>query len=120
MEKRVGLDFNGTKFEIDLKVCNFLEKFTGLMFSRRKSAKALLFNFKNPTKIKLHSWFVFFPFVVLWLDDKNRIIEFKIVKPFRFSVAPEKTFSKIIEIPISKNYEKITKILCSSSRIRKV
>jgi uncharacterized membrane protein (UPF0127 family) len=70
----------------------------GLMFRTRKTSP-LLFEFKKDTKMAIHSFFVFFPFKAIWLDEKNRIIEQKLVRPFTFSVKPKKPFRKLIEIP---------------------
>lgn len=97
------------------KLCNGFERFLGLMFTRRKKAKALLFDFKKPTKITIHSCFVFFPFIALWLDDKDKVIDLRIVKPFNLYVSPKKSFHKLIEIPINKEYSRIIKLLCSQS-----
>jgi len=98
-------------FKIEVINCNNLKKFLGLMFTRKEKANALLFNFKKTTRIKLHSFFVFFPFIAIWLDEKNKIVDLQIVKPFRFSVSSKNKFSKILEIPINKRYEKINKNL---------
>ena len=111
MKKRIRLNFKRKKFEIDLKVCNLFEKFSGLMFSKREKSQALLFDFKKPTNIRIHSLFVFFLFVAIWLDDKNKIIDLKVIKPWRFSVSPDKSFCKLIEIPINKRYGKIVELL---------
>ena len=53
----------------------------------------------------IHSFFVFFPFLAIWLDDKDKIIDSKVIKPFRFSILPSKKFVKLIEIPINKDYD---------------
>ena len=111
MKKRIKLNFEGKKFEIDLKVCNWFEKFLGLMFSKREKVQALLFDFKGLTKMRIHSLFVFFPFVAIWLDDKNKIIDLRIIKSFNFSVSPGKSFCRLIEIPINKRYEKLVELL---------
>ena len=111
--KRVGLEYKNKKFNVDAKICNWLCKFSGLMFSRREKAEALLFEFKNPTKIKIHSLFVFFPFVAVWLDDKNKIVDIKVVKPFAFSVSSSRHFTKLLEIPVNKKYEEICSFLIS-------
>ena len=103
----------GKKFSVDAKVCNTFEKILGLMFCRRENAKVLLFEFKNSKKIKIHSLFVFFPFVAIWLDGKNKIVDLQVVKPFTFSVSSSKPFSKLVEIPFSKKYEKICNFLIS-------
>jgi len=109
--KPIRFEYKNKKIKLVVEDCNLFKKITGLMFSRREKAKALLFDFKKLTKIKLHSIFVFFPFLVIWLDDKNEIVDLKIVKPFRFSVAPNKSFSKIIEIPFNDKYKKIIDFL---------
>lgn len=107
------IKFKKKKFSLDAKVCNWFEKFSGLMFSQREKAEALLFEFKNPTKIKIHSLFVFFPFVAVWLNDKNKIVDLKTVKPFTFSFSSSRRFTKLLEIPISKKYKEICNLLVS-------
>lgn len=96
------------KIEIpDVKKVSEWGKIRGLMFRRRKNCPALLFEFSKPTRLKIHSCFVFFPFIALWLDDKNKIIEKKIVMPWRISVSPKEKYSKLLEIPLDKKYEKM-------------
>ena len=112
---KIGL--NKKKFEIDLKVCNWFERFSGLMFIQRKKAKALLFDFKEPIRIAIHSYFVFFPFIALWLDDKDRVVDLKIIRPFTLIVYPKKSFYKLVEIPLNKKYEKIIKIIVGDRKI---
>jgi len=73
----------------------------GLMFRTRKT-KPLLFEFNQATRMAIHSLFVFFPFNAIWLDENNKIIEQRVVRPFTFSICPRKPFRKLIEIPISK------------------
>lgn len=106
MLKKVSFIYKGKKFDIDARSCNPFRKFLGLMFSRRKKAEALLFDFKKPVDFRIHSFFVFFPFVAVWLDKGNKVIEAKRVRPFTFSVGLKKSFYKIIEIPINGNYKK--------------
>jgi len=108
MEKEIGFDFKGEKINLKVKVCNSFEKFIGLMFSRREKAKALLlFDFKKPHRMKIHSLFVFFLFFAVWLDDRNKVMELKLVKPWKFLVLPKKPFFKLIEIPINHRYKNI-------------
>jgi len=70
----------------------------GLMFRTRKT-RPLLFEFSRDTRIAIHSFFVFFPFKAIWMDEKGKIIEQRIVRPFTFSVRPKKPFRKLLEIP---------------------
>ena len=112
--KKIRLNYGKTKFDLNLKVCNSFEKISGLMFTRREKAKALLFNFDKPTKNRIHSWFVFFNFIGIWLDEDGKIIKFEVVKPFRFMIRPKKNYSKLIEIPINQKYSKIVETLVGS------
>ncbi len=88
----------------DAKVCSYLGKVRGLMFRSQEKSPALIFQFPNKTKMKIHSYFVSFPFLAIWLDEHNKIIEKKIVKPFTFSVSPQKSYTQLIEIPLNKKY----------------
>ena len=81
------------------------------MFTSKKNAKALIFEFKSKSREPIHSFFGFFPFVVIWLDKSNKIIDLELVKPFRFFIRPKKSFSKLVEIPVNKKYMKIVKLL---------
>jgi uncharacterized membrane protein (UPF0127 family) len=85
--------------------CNFLEQGIGLMFSRERNARILAFRFKKKSHLSIHSFFVFFPFIAVWTDDKNRILCWKKVKPFTFHVpSPASGFFNLVEIPMTKNY----------------
>jgi len=82
----------------------------GLMFARRESAKALLFNFKKETRISIHSFFC--PkFLAVWLNKNNNILEMKKVFPWSFSIFPKRKFSKLVEIPCNRKYDEILKFL---------
>lgn len=95
----------------DVKKVSEFEKIIGLMFRCREKCPAMLFEFKKPTQMKIHSLFVFFPFVAVWLDNQNNIIDLKIVKPFQLSVYCKKYFYKLLEIPLSRKYKKEIQLL---------
>jgi len=109
--KKIGLEYKNKKFEITVKECNWFKKISGLIFTRREKAKALLFDFKKPVQWNFHSLFVFFPFIAIWLDDNDKIISIKNIKPFKYNLSPKKPFEKVIEIPINSRYNKIIKLL---------
>jgi uncharacterized membrane protein (UPF0127 family) len=111
MKKRIIIKYKKRKIKIIAEDCNFLKKFTGLMFSRRQSSRALLFNFKKKQKIIIHSFYVFYPFIAIWLDDKNSIVDLKIVNPFSPLISNKKIAFKLVEIPINDYYKGIVKIL---------
>lgn len=109
---KVGLGYKGERIEVEAKPCKWFEKVVGLMFSRREKAKALLlFDSTKPINYGIHSLFVFFSFVAVWLDEENNVVDMKIVKPFRFSVHSRKPFYKMIEIPINGMYWKVVEFL---------
>lgn len=110
--KRVGFTYNGERVLIEVKECGSLGKVIGLMFSRRENADNLLFDFKKPVGINIHSFFC--PeFVAVWIDENNKIVGVKMVKPFRMSVKPQKSFVKLIEIPVNEKNMKIIALLSS-------
>lgn len=79
---------------------SFMGRFTGLMF-KTKNTKKLLFDFSKEVKISIHSLFVFFPFLAVWLDKNNSVVERQIVGPFRLYILPRKNFCKLVEIPLN-------------------
>lgn len=99
--------------------CNLWRKFSGLMFSRREKAGILLFKFKKEQNIAIHSFFVFYPFLAVWLDRKNKVVDLKIVKPFNPCVYPEKNFLSLVEIPINKKNKEIVNSFFPTGKITK-
>ncbi len=81
-----------------VKYCNnIFSKGIGLMFSKRVD-KALIFDFFKEKIISLHMLFVFYPIDVLFLDDKNKVVEIKEnFKPFTF-YTPKKKARYVIEM----------------------
>ena len=108
--------YKNQKIKIPVKKIYGFGKIKGLMF-KSKITKNLLFEFGKESTIRIHSWFVFFDFLALWLDDKNKIIEWKIVKPFTSSVKPKKPFSKLIEIPLNNQNRKIHRFFVGKGKI---
>ncbi len=112
------INFKDKEVEIpDVKECKSFAMGKGLMFSRREKAKALLFKFKNPVKFHLTSLFVFFPFLAIWLDDKNNVVEMRKIKPFILEIPSTKSYYKLVEIPINKTYHGVVKILVGHRKV---
>ena len=77
-----------------------LKKMRGLMY-KKKFSHALVFILNKKTRIgaSIHSFFVFFPFDIIWLSN-DRIIDLKEkVKPFTLNLTPEKPSNIFIELP---------------------
>jgi uncharacterized membrane protein (UPF0127 family) len=55
-----------------------LERLRGLMFRRDLPVDGLLFVFpawrRHPRAVGIHTFFVFFPFAAVWLDEEGRIV----------------------------------------------
>ena len=108
---KISLKYKNKKISLEVKKVSSFGKITGLMF-KTVNTPILLFDFKKNTRVAIHSFFVFFPFIAVWIDDKNKIVDSRIVKPFSFSINSRKPFKKLIEIPLNnKNKGLVSKLL---------
>jgi uncharacterized membrane protein (UPF0127 family) len=107
MNKRIFLDFGKKRISIEAHVVRGFGRFVGLMFSRKEKANILLFEFSRPIRLAIHSLFVFFPFIAIWIDDDGKVIEIKRVKPFSLTVSPRKDFLSFVEVPLNKKNKDI-------------
>lgn len=103
--KKQELLYAGKKKTITARKVGPFGMFWGLMFSTKEKSNILLFDFKKNTKSGIHSFFVFFSFIAVWLDEKDNIIQIDKVRPWTTYLAPKKKYKKLIEIPISKRYK---------------
>ena len=79
---------------------SFIMKGTGLMFRPRNAIinTAWLFRFRKPRKVSVTMMFVFFPIDLVFLDDRNTILELKSdLAPFSGYDSREKT-SAFVEL----------------------
>jgi len=95
----------------------FFSRVLGLMF-KSKNADNLLFEFEKNVKIPFHSLFVFFPFLLLWLNSENKVLEARIVKPFCFGIKPKKSFRKVIEMPFNSKNVRIIEFFILRNNLR--
>lgn len=92
----------GDKFDVNCRKVGTFGQIRGLMFRGKNTGNLLFENVKGG----IHSLFVFFSFLAVFLDGKNRVVDVIEVKPFRFHVKSRKSFRKLLEIPFNgKNYE---------------
>ncbi|MEX0932936.1 MAG: hypothetical protein WDZ77_02455 [Candidatus Pacearchaeota archaeon] len=110
------VDYKNKKLEIPVHKVSSLGEITGLMF-RTKNTKNLAFMFGKKTNLKIHSFFVFFNFLAVWLDEKNKVLDFKIVRPFTFAVKSKNPFQKLIEIPMSEKNSKIVDFFVGRGKV---
>lgn len=102
--------------DIDAKKSNIIGKTLGLMFKSRDT-KNLLFEFKKDVNLAIHSYFVFFPFLIIWLNNDNNVVDWHVVVPFCPAVYSRKTFRKIVEIPLNKKNTKIVDFFVGKRKI---
>ena len=110
------INFKNKNIETPVKKVSELGKTIGLMF-KKKTTENLLFEFNEKTNLRIHSYFVFFDFLAIWLDKKNRVLEWKIIKSFTLSVKPKKSFFKLIEIPFNRKNEEIVESFVGKRKI---
>ncbi|MEI6731777.1 MAG: hypothetical protein WCK90_03800 [archaeon] len=103
------------KIDIKVKKLGFFGKISGLMF-RTYHAKNLLFEFRNDGKRKIHSFFVFFHFLAIWLDKDNNVVDYLLIRPWKFSIVPQKSFRKLVEVPINMNSIEISDFLVGKGK----
>ena len=114
--KNFYIKFKGKKIEIsNVKKVYGFQKGIGLMFSSRKKAKALLFEFEKSAKMSFTSLFVFFPFLMIWFNETNEVINIKKISPFTFHIPSLKPCRKVLEVPFNSDYEEIIKKLFKRS-----
>ncbi len=109
--------FNNKKIDISVEKLGFFGRISGLMF-RSKETKNLLFDFEKDVSYKFHSMFCFFPFLILWLDKKNKVIDFKLVKPFILQIPSPKSFVKVVEIPFNNDNIEILQFFVGKERFK--
>jgi len=109
------INFKGRKVEVGVKRADSFGKVSGLMFKGSNTSN-LLFEFGRKNFHSIHSLFVFFPFLAVWLDG-NEVVGCEIVKPFRFSVVPSKKFDRLVEIPLNLRNFGIVKFLVDKAKI---
>ena len=95
---KFNFEYRGKKFNLDIFECkNVFHKMSGLMF--RKKSKSLLFIFNKKTRESIHSFFCV-PFVAIWFNE-GKIVDVKLVKPWKPYIVPGKDFDRLLEIPMS-------------------
>lgn len=113
---KAKLKYQGKTIEItDMKEAKGIKKISGLMF-KSKDTSALLFKFSSPTDEPIHSFFCPY-FLAIWLDEKNRILEYKLITPNKLSIKPKEKYSKLLEIPLNNKYSSVVKLLIKKEKV---
>jgi uncharacterized membrane protein (UPF0127 family) len=86
-----------------IKICKGLQKAIGLMF-HKKSNSAFIFSFNRQQNVMLHTFFVFFPIYVLFLDAQKKVIYKREMKPF---IVLGHKAKYIIEFTSKRNFDTV-------------
>lgn len=85
---------------------SFFSQLRGLMFEKEKNfdyALVFVLPFESSIGASIHTFFVFFPIDVVFLDNKKKAVEIaSAVKPFTPLYAPQKKAAFFIELPAGK------------------
>jgi|TARA_Y100000310_G_scaffold142028_1_gene141458 uncharacterized membrane protein (UPF0127 family) len=108
--------YKNQRIKIPVRKVSEFGKAMGLMF-KKKTTDNLVFEFDKNINIRIHSYFVFFDFLAIWINNKNKVIEWEIVKPFILSIKPRKSFIKLIEVPLNKKNKKILEFFVDKGKI---
>jgi uncharacterized membrane protein (UPF0127 family) len=83
--------------EMKPKICaTTLSHMRGLMFSRKRKC---ILAFSKEQIIPLHTWFVFFPIKITFLNSKKRVVERTVMQPFT-TYTPKIKARYVVETPI--------------------
>ena len=74
--------------------------------TKLKQLRGLMFRFKKVRAIfpaiPVHTWFVFYPIKLKWLDKNKNLIKEEIARPFSLKVFhPPKNASHLVEEPLN-------------------
>jgi uncharacterized membrane protein (UPF0127 family) len=106
----------GKEFFVQARECSIMRKGFGLMF-RKKTTDNLIFSFNTDDKRTFTGTFVFFSFLIIWLDNNNKVISCKFVKPFSTAILAPKKFRKTLELPLNEGNSKIIEYLVGKANI---
>ncbi len=79
---------------------NFWSRLRGLMFRKNRDI-IIIFSMEKPerTGASIHSFFVFFTFDLIFLDENGTVMEKYTVKPFTPNITPKNKVKYILELP---------------------
>lgn len=116
MMATVAVRYRGRKKKIAAKRTGFFRKGFGLMF-RSVNTKNLVFVFDKGSCQPFTSLFVFFPFVLLWLDKDDKVIGKEIVMPFKTVINPPGRYYRVVEIPMNRKNRKIVEFFVGKQKV---
>jgi len=115
LNAKLNLGENSVEIK-NIRKCRGLMKGKGLMFIPKEKARPLLFEFSGDVSRSISSLFCP-PFLAVWLDEHNRIIDYKIVSPNKISIRPDKPFRKLVEVPLNNKYSEVIQFVLDNGKV---
>ncbi len=112
----IRIKHKGRSISIDVRETGFFTRGIGLMF-KSKETRNLVFYFNKPVILSITSYFVFFPFLAIWLDKANKVLHKEIVFPWKLALKPQKPFYSLVEVPINNKNSKIIRFFVGKGNI---
>jgi len=85
-----------------VKICDTpFSRTLGLMFNRalpKSQGILLVANQQSKAQTSIHSFFVFFTFDALWIDEKKRVVDKKTITPFKALIRPKTAAKYVLEL----------------------
>ncbi len=89
-----------------IKVCDgILSRTLGLMFRLRLASDEgilLVANNESIAQTSIHSFFVFFPFDVFWINEEKKVVDKKRVYPFSLFLSPKAPAKYVLEMGLGQ------------------
>ena len=105
MKMKFNFKYKNINYNLEVEECKTIfSKFRGLMFN--SNSIPLLFIFNKPNQLPIHSLFCK-PFIAIWFDNNNKVVDSKFIKPWKLSIKPKNKYNKLLEIPSNNDIFKI-------------
>ena len=104
--------YNNKKIRIDAREVKGFGTVSGLMF-KSKNTGNLFFR----KVFGIHSFFVFFDFLAVWLNSDGDVLKVDVVKPFSFNINSPEGYRGLIEIPINNRNRKNIELLVGEGKV---
>ncbi len=102
---------------VDVTHVSLLESIRGLMFTRSLHIP-LFFPLRFP--LSIHSLFVFYPFLAVWISEQRSVLRVDTVFPFTLHISPPDGAKGLLEIPIHVKNTKIGSFLVGKRTFSKL
>ncbi|MBT4258257.1 hypothetical protein HOD88_03695 [archaeon] len=116
MEEEICIKKGKENILLNVRKQSFFDMGRGLLFYPREKAPALIFYSSHPKLDAIHSCFLFFDFLAIWLDKNNNVLEIRKIRPWQIHSNHDGDWKKLIEIPISKRYDDKIKLLVGGAK----